>query len=256
MDPFIEGQAWTDFHHRFIADAATWLTPALLPRYVVRIDERVYVEREPPERADVIRPDVTIARRTDGVAADRRDGGISVASVIEPITVALPLASPETVAEAYLTIRLRETMAVVTVIELLSPSNKRRGSDGRREYLRKRDDILRSPVHLVEVDLLRGGQRLPIRGAVPATDYVGVVSRADERPNAAFYGWNLRQPLPTLPIPLHSEDADARLDLQAVFTMAYDRALYSQTLDYTQAVEPPLSDADAQWAKAILHSQS
>jgi hypothetical protein len=88
---------------------------------------------------------------------------------------------PERVREAFLTIRERETMEVVTVIEVLSPGNKQAGSDGRREYLRKRRDVLLSATHLVELDLLRGGERLPTIEPLPPGDYYAFVCRRQHR---------------------------------------------------------------------------
>jgi hypothetical protein len=120
--------------------------------------------------------------------------------------------------EAFLTIRERESMKVVTVIEFLSPANKRRGSDGRREYLQKREQVLSSDTHLVELDLLRGGQRLPTVDPLPETDFSVFVCRAQRRYQAEVYAWGLRQPLPRIPIPLAGNDPDVEVDLQAVFT--------------------------------------
>ena len=49
---------------------------------------------------------------------------------------------------------------MVTVIELLSPWNKTPEA-GLAEYLAKRTNVLYSTANLVELDLLRGGERLP-----------------------------------------------------------------------------------------------
>ena len=109
---------------------------------------------------------------------------------------------PERKRQAFLTIRERETMTVVTVLEVLSLDNKRSGSDGRREYLRKREAVLESDVHLVELDLLRAGTRLPTVEPLPPGACYAYVSRADRRPQVEVYAWTLRQSLPTIPVPL------------------------------------------------------
>ena len=113
---------------------------------------------------------------------------------------------------------------VVTIIEVLSPANKRANSDGRREYLAKRAMILRSSAHLVEIDLLRGGERLPMAEPLPSVDYDVIVSRAPRRPMADVWPTTLRQPLPTVPIPLAGEDPEVPLDLQAIFHAVHERA--------------------------------
>jgi hypothetical protein len=154
---------------------------------------------------------------------------------------------PEQRRETRVVLRDRETMDVVTVLETLSPANKRSGGDGRREYLRKREEILESRTHLVELDLLRGGERLPTVGPLPPGDYYAIVSRAERRPRAQLYGWTLRQQLPPIPVPLKQGDPDAILELQEVFTIVYDRARYDLSLDYTAGLAPPLDDAAAAW---------
>src|SRR5690606_15154439 len=115
------------------------------------------------------------------------------------------------------------TREVITVIELLSPSNKNSGAD-RGQYLGKRERVLESPSHLVEIDLLRGS-RLPIKG-LPDCDYYVMVSRAEMRPKVELWPFRLRDPLPKIPIPLRAPDPDAILDLKAVLDRVYDGAGY------------------------------
>lgn len=154
--------------------------------------------------------------------------------------------------EAYLTVRLLETLEVVTVIEVLSPTNKRRGSDGQREYLAKRETVLTSGTHLVELDLLRGGERMPTVESLPLGDFFALVYRGNRRPKAEVYAWPLRDRMPTVPVPLAKQDPDVALDLQAVFDVVYDRAGYDYSLPYAAPAHPPLSSADADWAADIL----
>ena len=68
--------------------------------------------------------------------------------------------------------------------------------------LAKRNALLHQDVHLVELDLLRGGQRLPLRDPLPPGDYCTLVSRGDRRPGCAVCAWPLAHPLPTIPVPL------------------------------------------------------
>ena len=159
---------------------------------------------------------------------------------------------PEQRRESYLVIRLQETMEVVTVLETLSPSNKRPGGDGRREYLQKRETLLQSQAHLIELDLLRGGQRLPTATPLPPGDYYALVSRRPRGPRAAVYAWTLRDRLPTIPVPLKEGDADVPLDLQAAFATVYDRARYDLSVRYAAELQPPLSADDALWVRELL----
>src|SRR5205823_1088820 len=133
VDPFIEGQVWHGFHTEYIVELQRALTPRLRPRYVVYVEQRVYVERTPENGGSGVWPDVTVAAGRPGGSIG---GGVSGAVLDAPVTV--PIAMPERRQEAFLEIRLRESREVVTVLELLSPTNKRSHSDGRHEYLSKR----------------------------------------------------------------------------------------------------------------------
>ena len=161
---------------------------------------------------------------------------------------------PEETRETYLVIRERETREVVTVLETLSPSNKRPASNGRREYLTKRDEILRSQTHSVEFDLLRGGRRLPMNSPLPYGDYYAIVSRQERRPRAKVYAWTIRNRLPSIPIPLKEGDPDVTLDLQNVFTTVYDRARYELSINYDVPLSPALNDSDATWLVELFAS--
>jgi uncharacterized protein DUF4058 len=250
MDPFVESQEWDDFHPTLITILREELAPLVRPRYVIRVERRVYLEHVPDELSHAARPDVLVLERARG--RDLRAGSGSAAGAVAAPFVELMLPVPEEQREAFLTIRERGTLEVVTVIELLSPSNKRPGADGHREYLAKRTAVLRSAAHLVELDLLRGGQRLPTIEPLPVADYYAVVSREQRRPWARIYPWTVRDRLPEIPIPLAGDDADVPLDLQAAFDTAYDRAGYDLSLDYRRPVEPALSEADAAWVQEVL----
>ena len=215
MDPFIEGHLWHDFHGSMIFAIRDLLVPSIRPRYYVRTEERIYLNHESEDgRSRHIRPDLLI---TDTFAPGvRAPGSGSTALVIQPVNITLPM--PEEVRERYLAIRDSETRSVVTVIEALSPANKRAGSYDRALYLAKRDEVLLSEVNLVELDLLRAGRRLPAEGSLPPADFYAIVSRAGNLPRAATYPWTLRQPMPSIPVPLALGDDDVLLDLQTSLT--------------------------------------
>jgi hypothetical protein len=151
--------------------------------------------------------------------------------------------------ENFIEIRDRESRELVTVIELLSPTNKRPGSD-RDQFLNKRYQLLSSTAHYVEIDLLRGEPRLPIEN-LPDCDAYAMVSRVEERPHVGLWPVSLLEPLPTIPIPLRAPAADARIDLQAILHQAYDAGGYEDYL-YSGAPDVPLSDDDAAWARELI----
>ncbi|MGH7224123.1 MAG: DUF4058 family protein, partial [Gemmataceae bacterium] len=152
---------------------------------------------------------------------------------------------------SFVEIRDRRDRQLVTVLELLSPSNKRQGPD-REQYLAKRRQFLAGNVHLVEIDLLRGGPRMPVED-LPDCDYCIMVSRVEKRPDVGIWPVRLRERLPVIPIPLRAPDADARLDLQEALHHLYDAAGYEDYI-YTGASQPPLHPDDAAWARQFLPS--
>jgi Protein of unknown function (DUF4058) len=248
MDPFLELQEWDDFHSKFNTAVSDALQPQVAPRYIVRAERRVYVESPGEWDPQFRRPDVSVLWTGD------EGGGAAVAAgpalSAEPFECDVPM--PEERRETYLLVRLLETMEVVTVLETLSPANKRPSGDGRREYLEKRREVLGSQSHLVELDLLRGGARLPMTTPLPAADYYAIISRRNRRPRATVYAWTLRDAATTIPIPLKKGDADVTLNLQAVLTSVYDRARYDLSLNYAAELQPLLSAEDAEWARELL----
>jgi hypothetical protein len=170
--------------------------------------------------------------------------------VLEPLAVTVPIADETT--ERYLEIRYAEYGYVVTVIEVLSPDNKRPGSRGHSEYLAKRETVLSTRTSLVEIDLLRGGQRPPIHGEAPDSDYRIVVVRGWERPRALLYPFDLQDPIPAIPIPLERGDDEPLLALNTLLHRLYDQAVYNLRIDYRQPPTPPLDEADAVWAAQLM----
>jgi len=151
--------------------------------------------------------------------------------------------------QRYLEIRDRRNRELVAVVELLSPVNKKSGPD-RAQYLTKRSGILASPAHLVEIDLLRCGRAMPDHER-PSSTYGVMVSRVEERPAADFWPIGLRQPLPTIPVPLRPANSHASLELQKLLHEVYDRGTYAQEI-YELEAEPPLDPADLDWAEQVL----
>jgi hypothetical protein len=250
MDPFLEDpELWPDVHHELISDLRARINKGLSPRYVARLEVRVFLASEssfdqPSRRV----PDVRIQA---GRATTRRPAARkAVASHGQPIEMTTMVEDDET-EEAFIKIIAPKTGEVVTVIEVLSPTNKTRGSEGRAAYTKKQTEVLHSPVHLVEIDLLRGGAPTFPRGDV-ACDYALHVSRVDRRPRGKVWRIPLRSRLPTLPIPLQGDDPDFDIDLQGVLATAYDRGAYHVSVGYSGAPVPPLRPEDAAWADKLL----
>lgn len=244
MNPYLEQEsAWHDFHENFIPAAQAMLNRQIMPKYFAKIDEHVYIhEPDEPARRSIGRADVWIARH----GADTPPAA-GIATLEAPARVEQAPIDEERL--AFLEIRDRDRRRLVCVIELLSPANKQPLRD-RNQYLRKRDEYLASEAHFVEIDLLRAGPRLPWR-EMPRCDYYAVVSRAENRPAAGVWPIQLRDPLPVIAVPLIDGDADARLDLQTLLHRIYDDAGYALYI-YDSPLHPPLSVADAEWARQLL----
>jgi hypothetical protein len=153
----------------------------------------------------------------------------------------------EEVIEHRIEIRRRPDRFLVAVIELLSPSNKEPPGD--RLYSRKRLELIHQAVHLVELDLLIGGKRLAMEDELPTGQYYALVSRAEQRPRSDVYAWSIRDPLPTIPIPLLAPDPDVPLDLAAIFATVFQRGRYDRSIHYSAPLGLALSPEDRAWAE-------
>jgi hypothetical protein len=172
-------------------------------------------------------------------AADGSPGQETAIPVIVPTVVDVE------VHERFLEVRDAESREVVTVVEALSPTNKRGPSSaGRQQYLRKRRRVLRSSANLVELDLLRAGHRVPMGRSLPIADYYAIVSR----PDCEVYPVRLRERLPRIAFPLRGDET-VTLDLQAVLDTAFDRAGYDLSVDHDGDPVPPLEADDRAWAR-------
>ncbi|GAB4293698.1 MAG: DUF4058 family protein [Oscillatoriaceae cyanobacterium] len=232
MNPYLEHpDFWPEVHHRLIAIMMEALVPQVRPKYRVAIEKRIYFIDDGSSFLVGI-PDVTVNPQQ-----------------IMPKRVRLPV--PEEVRESYLEVRDMATGEVVTAIELLSPANKRPGK-GRDIYQQKRQAILGSHTNLVEIDFLRSGEPMPMFGEDIEGDYRILISRRYQQPLGDLYLCNLRDILPTVPIPLQQKDADAVLNFQELLNLVYERAGYDDIIDYTKEPVPPLSEADTIWMRELL----
>ncbi len=254
MDPFIQLHEWGDFHHGFIGEIQADLSPRLAPRYYVRVERRVYFEKSAPEDEAETKPqqrvpDVGILKSIP--EAHLSESGPATAMMTAARECIVPMGEEHR--EYSLLIRGTESHEVITLLQLLSPTNKRPRADGRRNYLKKRQQVLDGLSHFVELDLLRGGRRLPLQVKPPLdNEYYALVSRQNRRPRAVIYAWKLRDRLPTISIPLAKGDPDVTLDLQAVFTSAYDRARYDLSINYDAPLVPSPSAEEQQVLRDVF----
>jgi hypothetical protein len=242
MNPYLENpELWSAVHNRLIIAMADDLVDRLGENYRVEIEKRTYFSSD--ESVLVGIPDVAVLT---GKTAEPTSSVASVSLPVQPEQVTVPVA--EEVNERYLEIRDVATGTVVTVIELLSPKNKRLG-EGRLAYERKRNRVLASATHLVEIDLLRGGKPFPIRSE-NLGDYRILI--CDRRPTGELYAFGLRQPIPPVPIPLMLGEVEPILELQPLLDRVYEKGRYYLAIDYKKPPQPPLSEEDARWAEMLL----
>lgn len=244
MDPYLESPHWAGFHTQMITEIARQLTPKLRPRYVALVEERFVLETHDGVSiaSTVAYPDVSVTTTFGGAA----ETAVSVSVAPYRLVTAMPEAVPHVSVE----IRDVANRELVTAIEVLSPSNKR--GEGRAEYLNRRATFLRSHVHLLEIDLLRAGQRLPMRESLPPAPYYVFLSRAEDRPLTDVWPISLRKPLPQVPVPLLAQDRDVQLDLQRAVAAIYDDFGYDLLVDYREQPKVALQGEDSHWAEETL----
>jgi len=252
MDPYIEQPAlWPDFHSDLASEIRARLNQVIQPRYFARLTP--YVTYEIIEVAEVrsVRPDVGVWQPQPPAGEPQ----VGVATITPaPVESRIPLELPLRLYSVE--IRTADTQQLVTAIEILSPVNKRPGHEAYLDYRRKRRDLLRSSAHLLEIDLLRGGERPPLERPVPQAPYYVVLSRADRRPTVEVWPIQLTDRLPVLPVPLLEPDPDVPLDLQAAVDAVYDRGAYRVQIDYRQPPPPPpLSEEEHAWLDGVLREK-
>lgn len=230
VDPYIEAQGyWPDFHLKFLNYWQEALAEDLPSDYEARLDERVNLVDIEAGEARQIKPDIALIQRPRPSGEGPGVGAL----VLEPETIPTVILDEDRA--SYLKILHRPDRRLVTVLELLSPGNKVEPS--RRDYLTRRNAILGQDVHLVELDLLVAGRRLPMRRPLPPGDFHAIVARWESRPDCQVYSWDVRGPLPALPVPLRAPDPDVVVDLAVVYRTAFDRGRYARSIDYTRPTD-------------------
>lgn len=258
MDPYLENpELFPGLHDRLVTYVSEALQTVLPSPYYADMGRRAWIEVS--ER--YIGPDVHVLRsRSRDTEVKRGNGGVATASrtATRPLVIHVPHDERrEPFVEIYA--GRGKTRRLVTTIEVLSPSNKKPGEEGRDLYLRKQRELLKSKVNLVEIDLLRGGEHstaVPhqrLVGKAGPFDYHVCVHQFDQWEDYFVYAIQLAEPLPIVDVPLLPGDGVVPVDLQAVFARSYDTGPYAREIDYLHdRPEPPLSPKQARWAKQCL----
>ena len=262
MDPYLEGY-WESIHASVVPLISAALNETLPDDLVARPELRIVLGGEEDEESDPPsargrKPDVRVVAPGDEhfFTADA-DGGLAL--LAPPRAVVVDVLEEETT-QKYVKIREPDGGRVVTVIELLSPSNKR--GDGREQFLAKRRGFLLRGVNFVEIDLVRGGgdwremfterARLPRRAVATYRAVTRLPPRTDVGRRVILMPMPLREPLPALPIPLRQGEPPVTLALQPLIDRVYHGTRSGQLIDYARPPEPPLEADDAAWFADLL----
>lgn len=245
MDPYLEDPAvWPDLHNALCVHIREELDQQLSQRYVARLEVRYVTDFANGREIQIMYPDVNVVEHLQ-VSQQTEDShtATAVATVAAPVQLNTFIPSREKLT----TIEIREThtKTLVTIIEILSPVNKRANSPGREEYLQKRGRVLQSHAHLLEIDLLRVGERVPMLDPLPPAPYYVILSRVERRPLSEVWPIGLSNPLPVVPVPLLAPDPDVKLDLDAILTTVYNRSGYAKWINYAVPPPGPPLDSDA-----------
>ena len=217
MDPYLEEEKlWPAFHHQMVMCLYQSLLPNLVDRYRARAAQRHYVTEQ--------------ALFTSVVREEHH--------------------------EEYIEIRQRNDSRLVTLVDLVSPSNKLTAA-GRQAYLDKRREGRSSNTNLVEIDLVLQG--LPMleysRDGLPDWDYAVTVTRSTQPERYEIYTATLQKRLPRFRLPLAADDRDTVLDLHTAFTRCYDQGGFASKIDYRRDPAPALNPEDRQWLHEVLRQQ-
>jgi Protein of unknown function (DUF4058) len=254
MDPYLEKPTrWRDVHIEVITAIRAALNLQLESSYFAQIQERIYISTEDDPGRVELSPDVQVTSQTLEGRPSMPAGEVGSVEIAEPLVLETLL--DEDIREPSLEIIDSESRKVVTVIELLSPAKKFSRLQGLKSFRQKRNTIMKSRSHWVEIDLLRRGVSLALRKRIRPHEYFVHVSPVHLRTRGWVWPIRLSQRLPVVRIPLRRADDDFELDLQAVLDTAYDRAGYRRVIDYTKEPFPSLKPLWAEWSDRWLREK-
>lgn len=246
MDPYLETD-WRDVHTSLMTYIRDQIQDQLPDDLVARIEGSVAVDYEDNSRR--IAPDVRVVENYEDAALGYQTASVAVAEPLLVLEVANQIARHVQILE------VSSGDRVVTAIEVLSPTNKRTNA-GREDYRIKQQDYFDASVNLVEIDLLRGGEYVLAAALkkIPRSKRRLYMMSVQTRMTTKLFGATLREPLPTIPIPLRPTDRDVALNIQQLIDLVYERGRYAK-LSYQLDPELPFSAEDATWVDDLLRSQ-
>jgi hypothetical protein len=237
MDPYLEvPDIWPDFHASLAVEVKHQLNRQMSPAYYATVEIQTVVDEAGVDVSHTIRPDVSVYE-TPEVPELVGAGPTALAIPAAPIVRLAPMPI------RYRSVRIYrvDTRQLVTTVEILSPTNKRPGKEGLSEYRHKREQVLRSRVHLVELDLLRSGERpgLELVAEPIDTDYILLVNRDGVERISEIWPVALNEALPLIPVPLLPPDPDVPLDLNEAIREVYAGSRYERRIRYQPPIPPP-----------------
>jgi hypothetical protein len=259
MDPFLEHpDIFPDVHDTFASYFRESVQSLLPEPYYARIGRRIWVEVS----QRYIGPDVELLRGKRTPLPQDSNGGVALAAPAVQRCVVVHVPHDEQVeplVEIYA--GKGKDKRLVTSIEILSLTNKTPGQHGRDLYVREQREILDSQVHLVEIDLLRGGTHttaVPLdhfRAKVGPCDYHVCIHHFDNLEDYFVYPVQLAQTLPAIAVPLLPGDAAVTVELQGILKRCNDSGQYHRELRYqVEEVVPALRPEQAAWARELLQA--
>lgn len=242
MDPYLEGSLWPDVHNSLAYLIKVQLAPRVGEAYVVHMNTYTVEDTSPEEDIGILYPDVELLHKV-------KEAQSSYDSTITPATMVLPALKPVEIRIPVIEIRDKKHNKLITAIEILSPVNKRK--PGLQPYREKRLRLHYAGVHLLEIDLLRRGERPFEHPYLPRKHYIVSVLRA-QGGQTQIWAMDITDPLPVLPVPLRQPDPDTVLDLGQALRDVYEQGFYQKSVNYAELPPPPaFSEAELLWMRKL-----
>ena len=244
MDPYLEGSLWSDFHRTLILTMRRLIVPQLPSQYFAVIESYVMEDKNPGEEIGIMYPDLgVLEKRNDRVEEPSVVYGKG--TPITPPTISLPSLPSFHISIPTIEIRDIDDQGLISVIEVLSPVNKR--NPGLKSYQNKRLKLHKAGINLLEVDLLRRGQRVVENPNIPFSHYMAVLQRGYDK-TYDVWTMDIKDKLPVLPLPLKRRDKDIVIDLQLSLNMTFKENYNRNSINYRKTPPPPaFSKEDKKW---------
>lgn len=245
MDPYLEGYLWPDVHNSLAYLIKVQLISRLADPYVVHLNTYTVEDTSPEEDVGIMYPDVEVFRKAD--VAKEPVGAYE--PPVTPETLVLPTIKNIEARIPVVEIKDRKSNQLITAIEILSPVNKRK--PGLLPYREKRERLHYAGVHLVEIDLIRRGERPLEHPYLPQSHYLICLLRAGIG-TTQVWAVDVKDPLPVIPIPLKQPDKDSLLDLGKAFKDVYEQGAFERSVNYSEAPPPPaFTEEELEWMKGL-----